>query len=139
MKYILLVLILFLSSCSYVRKIEDYNYIENNSIRFIRKDDDTSLLIRKDDVYYLYLLNKENVKISVDYLIVNNDISTDNIKYGDKIIFNDDFEVNGILFKRSDKIEINFNNKNICIYIKDMDKNNYSSCDIIYLYKHSNI
>ena len=62
MKYIYLILIiLLLPACSYTEVNEDYNYLPNNSLRFIRTEHDTSLLINKDNTYYLLLLNKDNI------------------------------------------------------------------------------
>ena len=80
MKYIYLTVIIFLlTSCSYGAEYTLYtsDYIPNNSIRFIRTDIDTSILINKDEVYYLLLLNKQNIDMDVDYLIKYKDIKTD--------------------------------------------------------------
>ena len=61
MKYIYLMMsLLFLVSCEYRKEIEDYNYLDNNSIRFIKIGNDTELLINKDDVFYLIILDNKN-------------------------------------------------------------------------------
>ena len=74
MKNIFVFLMLFgISSCSYKEEYkEDYNYLPNNSIRFIKTKEDTSLLINKDNIYYLLLLGDQNININVDYLIKTN-------------------------------------------------------------------
>ena len=135
MKYLYLIVIIFLLlSCSYPREeYEDYNYIPNNSIRFIRTDNETSLLINKDNIYYLLLLNNQNIDIEVDYLIKYKNIETD-IDSEEEYILNNDIVINNIEFKINNKIEVNLNNQNICIYIKEIDKDDYSDCNFIYLY-----
>ena len=47
MKYILIIICLFICSCSYKDNREDYNFLEDNSIRFIRNDTGIILLINK--------------------------------------------------------------------------------------------
>lgn len=122
MKYIYLMMsLLFLVSCEYREEIEDYNYLDNNSIRFIKTGNDTELLINKDDIFYLIILDNKNSNIYYDYLIDMNNISSINI--------------NNIIFNVNDKIEILFDNKKFCIYKKELDRDNYSDCDFIYLYK----
>ena len=122
MKYIYLMMsLLFLVSCEYRKEIEDYNYLDNNSIRFIKIGNDTELLINKDDVFYLIILDNKNSDIYYDYLIDMNNISSINI--------------NNIIFNVNDKIEILFDDKRFCIYKKELDRDNYSDCDFIYLYK----
>ena len=134
MKYIYLILIiLLLPACSYTEVNEDYNYLPNNSLRFIRTEHDTSLLINKDNTYYLLLLNKDNINIDVDYLIKLNNVKS-NIKAKREYYLNKDLTINSITFKINDKVEILFNNKKFCIYIKNLDQDNYSSCDFLYLY-----
>lgn len=125
MKYIYLMMsLLFLVSCEYREEIEDYNYLDNNSIRFIKTGNDTELLINKDDIFYLIILDNKNSNIYYDYLIDMNNISSINI--------------NNIIFNVNDKIEILFDNKKFCIYKKELDRDNYSDCDFIYLYKINN-
>ncbi|MGN1311663.1 MAG: hypothetical protein ACI4U4_01460, partial [Bacilli bacterium] len=125
MKYIYLMMsLLFLVSCEYREEIEDYNYLDNNSIRFIKTGDDTELLINKDDIFYLIILDNKNSNIYYDYLIDMNNISSINI--------------NNIIFNVNDKIEILFDDKKFCIYKKELDRDNYSDCDFIYLYKIDN-
>lgn len=125
MKYIYLMMsLLFLVSCEYREEIEDYNYLDNNSIRFIKIGNDTELLINKDDVFYLIILDNKNSDIYYDYLIDMNNISSINI--------------NNIIFNVNDKIEILFDDKKFCIYKKELDRDNYSDCDFIYLYKIDN-
>ena len=122
MKYIYLMMsLLFLVSCEYRKEIEDYNYLDNNSIRFIKIGNDTELLINKDDVFYLIILDNKNSDIYYDYLIDMNNIYSINI--------------NNIIFNVNDKIEILFDDKRFCIYKKELDRDNYSDCDFIYLYK----
>ena len=125
MKYIYLMMsLLFLVSCEYREEIEDYNYLDNNSIRFIKTGNDTELLINKDDIFYLIILDNKNSDIYYDYLIDMNNISSINI--------------NNIIFNVNDKIEILFDDKKFCIYKKELDRDNYSDCDFIYLYKIDN-
>lgn len=134
MKYIYLILIiLLLPACSYTKVNEDYNYLPNNSLRFIRTENDTSLLINKDNTYYLLLLNKDNINIDVDYLIKLNNVKS-NVRAKKENYLNKDLTINSITFKINDKVEILFNNKKFCIYIKNLDQDNYSSCDFLYLY-----
>lgn len=110
-----------ISGCEYRREVEDYNYIPNNSMRFIRRNDDTSILINKDDIYYFLILGKKNIEIDVDYVIELDDIDNSMV-------------INDIEFRVNDKVEIIFNNKKMCIYIKELDRDNYLGCDFIYLY-----
>lgn len=118
--YLLLLLILLPSCTKYQKQSEDYNYLEENSIRFI-KNKNTSLLINKDNIYYLLSLDNNKEDVYRDYYI--------NLKDIDKEI-----TINDIQIKRNDKIEIILDNYNLCIYIKDIDKDNYKNCNFIYLY-----
>ncbi len=118
--YLLLLLILLPSCSKYQKMSEDYNYLEENSIRFI-KNKTTSLLINKDNIYYLLSLDNNKEDIYRDYYI--------NLKDIDKEI-----TINNIQIKKNDKIEIMLDNYNFCIYIKDIDKDNYKNCNFIYLY-----
>lgn len=135
MKYLYLIVIIFLlSSCTYYNEeSEDYNYLPDNSLRFIRTEEDTSILINKDNIYYLLLLGNPNVDIEVDYLIKYRNVKT-NIKSEKEYLLNNILTVNDIIFKLNNKIEINFNEQNICIYIKELDRDDYDSCNFIYLY-----
>ena len=132
-KILLLLLIPVLSSCTYQYKLEDYNYLPDNSLRLIRSYNNTSILINKNNKYYLLLLDKPNINIKVDYLIklynTNYNIITKEEYYLDNIL-----SINDIEFKKNDKIEILLDNIKFCIYIKELDKDNYSTCDYIYLY-----
>lgn len=119
--YLLLPLLILLPSCTkYQKQSEDYNYLEENSIRFI-KNKNTSLLINKDNIYYLLSLDNNKEDVYRDYYI--------NLKDIDKEI-----TINNIQIKKNDKIEIILDNYNLCIYIKDIDKDNYKNCNFIYLY-----
>lgn len=118
--YLLLLLILLPSCSKYQKMSEDYNYLEENSIRFI-KNKTTSLLINKDNIYYLLSLDNNKEDIYKDHYI--------NLKEIDKEI-----TINDIQIKKNDKIEIILDNYNFCIYIKDIDKDNYKNCNFIYLY-----
>lgn len=119
--YLLLPLLILLPSCSKYQKMsEDYNYLEENSIRFI-KNKTTSLLINKDNIYYLLSLDNNKEDIYKDHYI--------NLKEIDKEI-----TINDIQIKKNDKIEMILDNYNFCIYIKDIDKDNYKNCNFIYLY-----
>ena len=136
MKYKYIIVIIFLlTSCTNqtYSELEEYNYIPNNSIRFIRTEEDTSLLINKDDTYYLLLLNHQNIDIEVDYLIKYKDINT-NIDSEEEYVLLDNIIVNDIEYKLNNKIEIDMNDQNICIYLKELDKDDYSECNFIYLY-----
>lgn len=114
-------MVLLLVGCnSYYREEEDYNYLPNNSIRFIRNDT-TSFLINRNDVYYLLSFGYDDYDIYRDYYIDLNDI-------GSGIVIND------LVIKRNDKIEINIDDYNFCIYIKELDRDNYGNCDFLYLY-----
>lgn len=134
-KIYFIVIIFLLCSCSsqFDNDIEDYDYIPDNSIRFIRTDDETSMLINKDNKYYLLFLNKQNINIEVDYLIKYKNIDTD-IEYGEEYLLSDDIVIDNIEFKLNNKIEININDNNVCIYIKELDRDDYSECNFIYLY-----
>lgn len=129
----MIISLLFLCSCSYTRKVEDYNYLEDNSLRFIRTDDETSILINKDNIYYLLILGEENIDIEVDYLIKYKNIST-NISAKEEFLLSNDLTINDLTFKINDKIVIMINNNKFCIYVRELDKDNYSECDFLYLY-----
>ena len=134
MKYLyIIVIIFFLTSCDYQEEKEYEEYFPNNSFRFIRTEEDTSIIINKDQTYYLLLLNKQNINTEVEYLIKYKDIKT-NIKTEEEYLLDKDLTINNIEFKINNKIEINLNDKNICIYIKELDKDEYSDCNFIYLY-----
>lgn len=120
-KIYLLLLLIFLPSCSkYQEKYEDYNYLEENSIRFI-KNKNTSLLINKDNTYYLLSLEDKEEDIYKDYYININNIDKE-------------LTINNIKIKINDKIEIIIDNYTFCIYIKKLDKDNYQNCNFLYLY-----
>lgn len=134
MKYIFLIVVIFLlPSCSNQVEEEYYSYLPNNSIRFIRTENETSLLINKDDTYYLLLIGDQNIDIEVNYLIKYKNIET-TIDSEEEYLLNKDLTINNIEFKVNNKIEINMNSQNICIYIKELDKDDYSNCNFIYLY-----
>ena len=119
--YLLLLLILLPSCSKYQKMSEDYNYLEDNSIRFIKTDNTTNLLINKSNKYYLILLDKEKPNIDYDYLIDTNNIKTTKVE---------DIEVT-----ITSKIEIKLNNQKICIYKKELNKDDYKDCNYLYLYK----
>lgn len=137
MKYLYLIVIIFLlSSCSmnteYVSNV--YDYMPNNSIRFVRINNETSVLINKDDIYYLILLNENNLtNIKVDYLIKYKNINT-NINTDEEYLLEESITINNIEFKLNNKLEIIMNDNNICIYIKELDEDDYEECNFIYLY-----
>lgn len=136
MKYIYLIVIVFLLiGCSPSTEYVSYvGYTPNNSIRFIRTKGDTSVLINKDEINYLLLLNKENINdIEVNYLIKYKDIET-NVDSEEEYILNNDITINNIEFDINNKIEIKVEDYNICIYIKELDEDDYSDCNFIYLY-----
>lgn len=138
-KIYFIVIIFLLCSCTskFDNDIEDYDYIPNNSIRFIRIDEETSILINKDNKYYLLFLNKQNLDIEVDYLIKYKDIDTD-IEYNEEYLLNRNIVIDTIEFKLNNKVEININDYNFCIYIKELDRDDYGECDFIYLYNPDN-
>ena len=59
---------LFICSCSYKDNREDYNFLEDNSIRFIKNDTGIILLINKNDIFYKVILNDID-DIYYDYVI----------------------------------------------------------------------
>lgn len=136
MKYIYLIVIIFLlTSCSHNVEYTFYtsDYIPNNSIRFIRTDIDTSILINKDDIYYLLLLNEENINnINVDYIIKYRDISTS--INTEEYLLEDKITINNIEFNIDNKIDININDYKICIYLKELSVDDFEDCNFIYLY-----
>lgn len=91
------------------------------------------MLISKDNTYYLFLINEQNIDIKVDYLIKYKRVST-NIESEEEYFLDNDITIDNITFKVNNKIEINFNNQNICIYLKELDEDDYNSCNFIYLY-----
>lgn len=138
MKYIILIVVIFLlPACSNQYEQEDYNYIPNNSIRFIRSSNETSLLINKDETYYLLLLGEPNIDIEVDYLVKYKNIET-NIESDEEYLLEENLTIDNIEFKLNNKIELNINNINICIYVKELDRDDYSNCNFIYLYNPDN-
>lgn len=134
MKYLyLIIIVITLTSCTYREEKEDYNYLEVNSLRFIRNEDDTSILINDNGSFSLLLLGKENVFVDVDYLIKLSDRKTKMVAK-EEFLLEDDLVINNITFKKNDKIEIDFNNYKFCIYIHELDRDNYAYCDFLYLY-----
>jgi len=137
MKYIYFIIIIFLfTGCS--EKIESVSsindYIPNNSVRIIRTNKDTSVLINKDEIYYMLILNKDNMgDIEVDYLIKYKDIDTE-IDSEEEYILDEDITIDNIEFKINNKIEIILNNQNYCIYMKELNEDDFSKCNFIYLY-----
>ena len=110
---------LFICSCSYKDNREDYNFLEDNSIRFIKNDTGIILLINKNDIFYKVILNDIG-DIYYDYVI---DINK--TRY---------FCNNDIIYRRDDKIEIMMNNKRLCIYMDRYKDSDYRDCNFIYLY-----
>lgn len=135
MKYIYLIITLFLiTGCTYKEDYkEDYNILEDNSIRFIKENNSTTFLINKDNTYYLLPLSNSSFSEDVDYLIKINNTKY-NIKYKEEYILKNDIVLQDIEFKINDKIEIIINNKKICIYLKELNRDNFIGCDFIYLY-----
>lgn len=135
MKYIYLIIILFLiTGCTYKEDYkEDYNILEDNSIRFIKENNSTTFLINKDNTYYLLPLSNSSFNEDVDYLIKINNTKY-NIKYKEEYILKNDIVLQDIEFKINDKIEIIINNKKFCIYLKELNRDNFMDCDFIYLY-----
>lgn len=134
MKYIYLIILLFVVvGCSSKEEYkEDYNILEDNSIRFIKEDDGTTLLINKDNNFYLLPLSNTKFK-ETDYLIkINN--QKYNTKYKKEYLLTNNLILQNIEFKINDKIEIILNNKTFCIYIEKLNKDNFLDCDFIYLY-----
>lgn len=133
MKYICLIIIILISGCTYKEKEkEDYNILDNNSIRFIKENNSTTFMINKDNEYYLLPLGDTSID-NIDYLIKINNTKYD-IKYKEEYLLDKDIIINDIEFKINDKIEIIMNNNIFCIYMRELDKDNYSECDFIYLY-----
>lgn len=135
MKYIYLIITLFLiTGCTYKEDYkEDYNILEDNSIRFIKENNNTTFLINKDNTYYLLPLSNTSFNEDVDYLIKINNTKY-NIKYKEEYILKNDIVLQDIEFKINDKIEIIINNKKFCIYLKELNRDNFIGCDFIYLY-----
>lgn len=134
MKYIYLIILLFVVvGCSSKEEYkEDYNILEDNSIRFIKEDNGTTLLINKDNNFYLLPLSNTKFK-ETDYLIkINN--QKYNTKYKKEYLLTNNLILQNIEFKINDKIEIILNNKTFCIYIEKLNKDNFLDCDFIYLY-----
>ena len=116
---------------------EDYNILENNSIRFIKSDASISFLINKDNTFYLLLLNGTTIT-DTDYLI-KIDNTKYNINYTEEYLLKDTLVLQDIIFKINDKIEIILNNKTFCIYLDKLNKDNFLECDFIYLYGSLNL
>ena len=135
MKYIYLIITLFLiTGCTYKEDYkEDYNILEDNSIRFIKENNSTTFFINKDNIYYLLPLSNSSFSEDVDYLIKINNTKY-NIKYKEEYILKNDIVLQDIEFKINDKIEIIINNKKFCIYLKELNRDNFIDCDFIYLY-----
>ena len=107
---------------------EDYNILENNSIRFIKSDASISFLINKDNTFYLLVLNGTTVT-DTDYLI-KIDNTKYNINYTEEYLLKDTLVLQDIIFKINDKIEIILNNKTFCIYLDRLNKDNFlHSCE----------
>ena len=62
---------LFICSCSYKDNREDYNFLEDNSIRFIKNDTGIILLINKNDIFYKVILNDNMVLLYDSYTKFN--------------------------------------------------------------------
>lgn len=135
MKYIYLIITLFLiTGCTYKEDYkEDYNILEDNSIRFIKENNSTTFLINKDNTYYLLPLSNTSFNEDVDYLIKINNTNY-NIKYKEEYILKNNIVLQDVEFKINDKIEIIINNKKFCIYLKELNRDNFMGCDFIYLY-----
>lgn len=134
MKYLYIIILLFImTGCAFSNDYkEDYNILENNSIRFIKSDASISFLINKDNTFYLLVLNGTTVT-DTDYLI-KIDNTKYNINYTEEYLLKDTLVLQDIIFKINDKIEIILNNKTFCIYLDRLNKDNFLECDFIYLY-----
>ena len=105
MKYLYLFLCLTLCSCTYLPKEkEDYNFLEDNSIRFIKTKNNTEILINKDNIFYLIVMDSAKPSTTYDYLI--NLTTTQNIKINNLTIYTDD-KVNILLTKKYVSIKKN--------------------------------
>ena len=116
---------------------EDYNILEDNSIRFIKSDASISFLINKDNTFYLLVLNGTTIT-DTDYLI-KIDNTKYNINYTEEYLLTNTLVLQDIIFKINDKIEIILNNKTFCIYLDRLNKDNFLECDFIYLYGSLNL
>ena len=134
MKYLYIIILLFImTGCTFSNDYkEDYNILEDNSIRFIKSDTSISFLINKDNTFYLLVLNGTTIT-DTDYLI-KIDNTKYNINYTEEYLLKDTLVLQDIIFKINDKIEIMLNNKIFCIYLDKLNKDNFSECDFIYLY-----
>ena len=130
MKKIILIFLplLVLTGCQKSNVVEDYNYMPDNSLRIVREDNLTYILIHKQDKYYL--LSEEDIPFNIDYIIKLNN----NITKKEEYYLKDSLTLDGVTFIKNDKIEVLLDNYTFCIYIKSLDKNNYNTCDFIYLY-----
>ena len=111
---------LFICSCSYKDNREDYNFLEDNSIRFIKNDTGIILLINKNDIFYKVILN------DIDDIYYDHVIDINKTRY---------FCNNDIIYRRDDKIEIMMNNKRLCIYMDRYKAVSYTHLDV---YKRQN-
>lgn len=141
-KFLLLIFILILSGCQTDIEVSNYtDDIVNNSIIFYNSNNINSVIIYSNNKYILYILNGNKINLNnyykilprIDYIISRNNINLDK-KVIDTYRIYQSIKLNDITVTIDDKIEINLNNENICIYDKNISElGDYSLCNYIYI------
>jgi len=129
---------------AFVEKI-DLNLKENEmGITFITLEDSKSLLINKDDVKLLVVLeylnsNKINNVLKMfgveklDYIIMNDEYNIDILANKNKVINNKQLKIKDIsFFNHDNELKINYLDHNFCVYEKISEKSFYDDCKYIY-------
>lgn len=137
MKKIFTICLFLLTGCTNTIPVFN-NDINTPTITFIKKELSTSLLIyNNNETTLIELENKDKIftsdKIKINNLVLQNSIMTD-IDYDNKYILTNNLKINDILIEKTDKLLININNNNLCIYDVNINESgNYELCDYIYI------
>jgi len=146
-KYVMLLCIFFLVGCSNEIEVNEYmNEIKDNSVIFYNTNNINSVIIRSNGKYILYVLNGNKINLDyyykflpkIDYVISNNEIILNDNEINIYKIYKQ-LKLHDVIINVNDKIKINIDNNNVCIYDKNISQyGDYSECGYIYILNNEN-
>ena len=139
-KYLVIMLLLFLTGCHEQTTFSEKLPFEDNSITFFKQDKNISLLINTNNKTTLLILASYNETYedeTLNQVAINNLVTKDNyitnLDYENKYQLDSTLKLDNLIIAVTDKITINLNNYLFCIYDASLDQDNYKTCDFIYL------
>lgn len=129
---------------TFVEKIDLNLKDKEMGITFITLEDSKSLLINKDNIKMLVVLeylnsNRMNDVLKVfgidklDYILMNDEYNIDVLANNSKIINNKQLKIKDVSFSNhNDEMKISYLNHNFCVYEKISNQNFSDDCKYIY-------